>query len=83
MLWMKNGWRNFLRKQNTSVSFIGFTAVVSASLMICALVFAVCNYYKARNENPYSDYYRLLVDRSSLAAPGQQAGYSGVSAVGA
>ena len=76
MLWMKNGWRNFLRKQNTSVSFIGFTAVVSASLMICALVFAVCNYYKARNENPYSDYYRLLVDRSSLAAPGQQAGYS-------
>ncbi len=58
-----HGFTTFCRRRKTSLMLIAVTLVVSLAFVFSQITLGVFEIYKARNENPYSDYYRLLVDR--------------------
>lgn len=60
---VKYGWKSFSRRGKSSFLFAALIFQVVAALTLSVIVVEVCGIYKARNENPYGDYYRLLVDR--------------------
>lgn len=58
--------RNFCRKKkNTLLCCLTFMCI-ALSMMICQTVDETCQMYRSQNENPYSEYYRVVVDRSAL-----------------
>ena len=59
------GAKSFCRRRGTSILISALFFFISLALMLSSLVVGVCDLYRSRNENPYSDYYRLLVDRRS------------------
>lgn len=57
------GIKGFSRRWKQSlIATLMFLAIL-ISLVISSLIMNSCSVYKAKNENPYSDYYRLLIDR--------------------
>lgn len=60
------GLRDGIRRSRTSLSLGLLVFASAAALMFCQLTLGGCRIYLARNENPYSDYYRLLIDRTVL-----------------
>ena len=59
------GAKSFWRRRGTSILISALFFFISLALMLSSLIVGVCDLYRSRNENPYSDYYRLLVDRRS------------------
>ncbi len=66
------GLKSFHRRLRHSLIASAMFFVIFLSLMFSSLILGICDIYKARNENPYSDYYRLLIDRKVVLA---DAGY--------
>lgn len=60
---IKYGWRSFCRHGRSSLLFSALIFFTVLALTFSVVMVEVCQLYKARNENPYGDYYRLLVDR--------------------
>ena len=65
MDYIKYGIRNAVRrKRSTAIIFLTVVAV-SLALVVCQLCAGMCDMVIKRSENPYSDYYRLLTDRTN------------------
>ncbi len=60
-------WKGFCRRRKTSLTIALMLFVICSALIFCNLILQVCELCRARNENPYSDYYRLVVDRRNIA----------------
>ena len=60
---VKYGGKSFFRRRRSSLLFTLLIFLAVSALALSVIVVEVCGIYKARNENPYGDYYRLLVDR--------------------
>ena len=63
MSWFMQGLKAFCRRKKYSLISVLIFFVILSALVFSSLIMNVCDVYKARNENPYSDYYRLLSDR--------------------
>ncbi len=58
--------KHLSRKTRGTVLLTLLAFVLSSAVMFSALILDACDVYKARNEDPHSDYYRLVVDRKSV-----------------
>ncbi len=67
--------KHLLRKTRGTVLLTLLAFVLSVAVMFSALILDACDVYKARNEDPYSDYYRLVVDRKPVMS---ELGYTDV-----
>ena len=59
----RRGTVGFIRHKKSSFAFGVLSFAVASAMIFCALVTGACRIYIARNENPYSDYYRLFTAR--------------------
>ena len=60
---LRLSWRGFCRRRKTSFAVALMVALICCALVACNIVLQVCELCRIRYENPYSDYYRLVVDR--------------------
>lgn len=60
---LKHGIRGFLRGGWTSLVIALLFFVSALAVMISTLVLDVCDIYRSKTEDPYSDYFRLVVDQ--------------------
>ncbi len=67
--------RNIKGRFRTAVFSGVLFFVITVALVFCTLMLSICDVIAARNEDPYSDYYRLVVDKTAL---GEDFGYSSV-----
>lgn len=63
MMALKHGIRGFLRGGWTSLVIALLFFVSALAVMISTLVLDVCDIYRSKTEDPYSDYFRLVVDQ--------------------
>ncbi len=55
--------KNIIRLRYLTFTIIVFAFITVLLLLSSFLIINVCNILKAKTENPYSDYYRILIDR--------------------
>lgn len=65
---LEYGIMHLLRKKRSSVLLMLLSFVLATAVMFSSLILNACDIYKARNEDPYSDYYRLLLDYKALSS---------------
>ena len=57
--------QSLLRRKGSSILLCALAFVIAAFTMMSTLIVDACQIYRARNENPYTDYYRVVVERRS------------------
>ncbi len=58
----KYAFQSLLRRKGSSLILCALAFVIAAFTMMSTLILDACQIYRARNENPYSDYYRIIVE---------------------
>lgn len=53
------------RRKGSSILLCALAFVIAAFTMMSIIIVDACQIYRARNENPYTDYYRVVVERRS------------------
>jgi|GEM_PF-2481972 len=76
------GAKSFFRRRRTSVILILLFFVSFLAMISSRLIGGVCGIYKAKNENPYSDYYRLIVDPVWSKEHGFSSGFDSKDSIG-
>ena len=61
-----HGFLMFYRKWRISFLLIAFALIISLSFVFSQITLGIFEMYKTRNENPYFNYYRLVVDRKTF-----------------